>query len=337
MAGVRALAAPAEGYVSRLAGWRPLLGWLLVLAAAAFLGLTIARHWRQLETFHWDVRWLAMAASVAALTAVFAWGVFVWKLVLDRFDRPTIHLRQLFRIWFLSNLARYVPGKIWQFVGAAEIARLAGLSRTLVLTSMVVHMGFTLLAAGVVSAGILLPAGLPQGVSTAGLALLAAASLLLVHPAVLNFALGSLARLLHRDVLEWRGRWRDGLLLLALSAGSWILYGAAFGLFIHSLVGVAAADLLPLAAVNALSFLVGYAVFLAPAGLGAREGAMALLLRPFAPAGIAAMVAVLSRLWTVAAELLGAAIVLTLTGPLRAGPSPGDRRGVAEEEPRSPG
>jgi glycosyltransferase 2 family protein len=294
--------------------WRSALGGLLVLAAAAFLVLTIARHWRQVEAFEWDIRWGVLAASVVALTAVLAWGVVVWKLVLDRFDHPPIPLRQLLRIWYLSNLARYVPGKIWQFVGAAELARLAGLSRAVVLTSMVVHVGFSLLSAAVVSSLVLIPTGLPDGVPVAALGALAALSLLLVHPALLNRALLILARVLKRDVLRWRGRWRDGILLLGLSVVSWILYGGAFWLFILAVVGVDPASVLPLAGVNALSFLAGYLVFLAPAGLGAREGVMAVLLRPFAPVAVAAVVAVLSRLWTVAAELLGAAIVLMLVG-----------------------
>jgi glycosyltransferase 2 family protein len=299
--------------VSAGSRWRSVLGGLLVLAAAAFLGLTIARHWRQIDAFDWDVRWVVLAASVLALTGVLAWGVVVWKLVLDRFDHPPIPLTELLRIWYLSNLARYVPGKIWQFVGAAELARLAGLSRAVILTSMVVHMGFSLLSAAVVSTLVLLPAGLPEGVPTLGLGALAALAVLLVHPALLNRALELLAGVLKRDVLRWRGRWRDGVVLLGLSVVSWILYGAAFALFVHAVVGVGLDSVLPLAGVNALAFLVGYLVFLAPAGLGAREGVMAVLLRPFAPIGIAAVVAVLARLWTVAAELLGAAIVLLLT------------------------
>lgn len=298
--------------MSRFSRWRSIAGVLLVAAAAIFLATTVARQWQQIEAFDWDIRWAALAASIAALAAVLAWGVVVWKLVLDRFDHPRIGLGVLLEIWFLSNLARYVPGKIWQFVGAAELARIAGLSRVVVLTSMVVHIGFSLLAAAVLSALVLWPLGTPEGVSMAGLGALAAASVLLVHPWVLNTALALVARVFRRDVLYWRGRWRDGLMLLVLSVFSWVLYGAAFALFVHSVVRVELSSVLPLAGVNALSFLVGYLVFPAPAGLGAREGFMAVLLRPFAPVAVAAVVAVLSRLWTVAAELVGAAIVVIL-------------------------
>ncbi len=313
--------------------WRPLLGGVLVVTAAIFLGLTISRHWRELEAFDWQLQWAWLAASTLALAGVLALGVMVWKLVLDRFDHPAIPVRSLLRIWFLSNLVRYVPGKIWQFVGAAELARSAGLPRTLIVTSMVVHIGFSLLSAAVVSVLVLLPTGVPETVSAAGLVALAGLSVVLVHPAVLNGGLGVVSRVLRRDILRWQGRWVDGLLLLGASVLTWLAYGVAFGLFVHSLVRVDASALLPLAGVNALSFLVGYLVFLAPAGLGAREGAMALLLRPFAPVAVAALVAVLSRLWTVAAELLGAAVVLALTR----GVDPVSPAGVVNDRSAPPG
>lgn len=297
---------------TRRSWWRALAGVLLVAAAAVFLGMTVARNWRELAAFEWRVRWLELGASVLALTAVLAWGVVVWKQVLDRFEHRPVGLSVLMRIWFASNLARYIPGKIWQFVGAAELARAAGLSRVVVLTSMVVHIGFSLLSAAAVSAialaawdAVPLP-GLP-------LALLAAASLFLVHPAVINAGLGLVPRAFHDEVLQWNGSWADGLVLLGLSVFSWVLYGLAFALFVDAIIPIDGAALLPLTGVNALSFLAGYVVFLAPAGLGVKEGAMAALLRPFAPAGVAAVLAMVSRLWTIAAELLGAALVLALT------------------------
>lgn len=293
--------------------WRNLAAALLIAVAAVFLGLSVARNWADLERHTWTVHWPLLAASVGGLTGVFAWSVVVWKLVLDRFEHPPVGIPTLLRIWFLSNLARYIPGKVWQFVGAAELARSAGLSRPVLLTSMVVQMGFTLLGAAVVSLLTLWhQLAAAGGMLTVLLPALAVLSVFLVHPAVLNAGLRLVPKVLSRAVIRWDGLWRHGLLLLALTLGSWLLYGVAFWLFVWSVTGVPGDAVLPLAGVNALSFLAGYLVFVTPAGLGAREGVMALLLRPYVPVGVAAMVAVLSRLWTVAAELLGALLVLAL-------------------------
>lgn len=302
--------------------WRRWLGGALAALALGFLGYTIGREWTELRTHAWDVDPLELAASLLALIAVFAWGVWVWGRVLARLRPEPARYRDLLRIWFLSSLARYVPGKIWQFVGAASMARSAGVAGPVLLTSMVIQMGFTLLSAAVVSAALLFPAGVAVGPGTAlPVAGLALASVLLVHPAVLNAGLRLVPRALHEEVIRWSGGWGDGLTLLALSVVSWAAYGLAFTLFVDSLVDVPLGAALPLTGANALSFLVGYLVFLAPAGLGAREAVLAVLLAPIAPAGIAAVVAVAARLWTIAAEVTGAAMTL----PLRA--SAGDPPG----------
>ncbi len=315
--------------------WRRLAAILLVGAAVAFLGLTIARNWSELGRYDWQIRPLRLALSVPALTLVFLWGVVVWAGVLRGFRHDPVPLPRLARIWFLSSLTRYIPGKIWQFVSAAQLAQAAGLSGAVLLTSLIVYMGFNLLSAAVVAA-LTLPLatyGFGRGAAAVvdGFAI---ASVVFVHPRVLNTLLGVARRVLHRETLVWSGRWIDGLALLLLAAVSWILYGIAFALLVTSLVDVPWALLLPLAGVAALSFLVGYFVFVAPAGLGAREAVMTLLLAPYAPAGVAALVAVAARLWTVAAELLGALAALLVRAKKPAdGTAGGSKRTAGGSEP----
>jgi uncharacterized membrane protein YbhN (UPF0104 family) len=73
-----------------------------------------------------------------------------------------------------------------------------------------------------------------------------------------------------------------------------------------------------LTGVNALAFVAGVMTPL-PGGLGVREAAMQQLLLPLLPAGVAGVVSVAARLWSVSAELLGGALVLAFTrGGLRA-------------------
>jgi uncharacterized membrane protein YbhN (UPF0104 family) len=263
-----------------------------------------------------------LVASVLALAAVLAWGVWVWSRVLKRFEHPPVGFGTLLRIWFLSNLARYIPGTVFQFVTAAQLSRSAGLSAAVLLTSLLLHTGMSLLSALLVSAWTLTPSLFPTlpALPVALLATLVAA--LAVHPRVLGWAIGLIPRLLKREVLRWTGSWADGLGLLALSLVSWTLYGAAYWLFLASLAPVPFAELPMLTGVNALSFAAGFVVVIAPGGWGVRELAMTRLLLPILPASVAAVVAIAARLWTVAAELLGGAVVLLLTKRGAASPSP---------------
>lgn len=289
--------------------WLPrLLGWALVAATLGFLGLTIARHRDELAALQWRIEPLPLAASLALLALTLGWGVWIWQRVLLRLGER-VPLRPLLRIWFLASLARYVPGKVWQFVGAVQLGRGYGIAALPIVTSMVVSMGFTMAAALLIGAPLLAFQFLDDGGAVALSIACAVLVLSAVHPAPMNAALRLIPRTLHRDVLRWTGGWADGLLLLFWSVLSWVAYGCAFSLFAASIFDVAASAVPAFIAANAIAVLAGIVAVVAPAGLGVREYTMNVLLEPWLPAaGAAALLAVLSRLWVVAGELLGAGL-----------------------------
>lgn len=301
--------------VARRSLLRTLLAAMLVAATLVFLGLAIQRNWAQVAAMDWTIRPLELAASVLVLIGAMAWGVFVWNRVLGRFEAPRLRLRTLLWVWFLSNLARYVPGKIWQLVGAVQLGRRAGLEPSVLLTSLVIHTALTLVSAALVSLLALPTLFREAGILGGAVVTAAAASgLVLVHPAVLNLGLRIIPDRLAAAGLVWTGSWADGVRLLGLSAIAWLIYGAAFVLFADALVGIPLEIAPALIAANALAFLIGYLVFVAPGGLGAREAALALLLGPLGSLGVAAVIALAFRLWLIVAELVGAGLVALLPG-----------------------
>lgn len=293
--------------------WRRLLGWLLVVATLGFLGLTVARQWDELSALEWRLEPLPFVASLLLLVATLGWGVWIWQRVLRRLGVP-LALRPLMRIWFLATLARYIPGKIWQFVGAAQLARRYGVSALPLVTSMVVSMGFTMAAAALLGAPLLAFRLIDNDTIALGLSVLAGVAVLIgVHPRPVNLALDLLPRAFHREVLRWEASWGYALLLLFWSVLSWIAYGAAFSLFAASLFDVSLDAVPGLIAANAVAVLAGILAVVVPAGLGAREFALSLLLQPFLPVpGAGALLALLSRLWVMIGEVLGAGLSVLL-------------------------
>lgn len=306
---------------------------LIVVVALGFVGATIGRNWAEVRTYEWDVDPFQLPSSALLLVAVIAWSVLVWSRVVARFRGGRTSYPALLRIWFLSSLAKYIPGKVWQFVAAAGMARDARLSPPVLLTSIAVYMGFAVLTAAVIAAATLPPGAM--GVDAPVWMLLAAAlalALLLVHPAVVNRALRLVPRALGGDVLEWHASWGDAVRIVALSLAFWVFYALPFYFFLDALTEIPMRSLPLLAGINAFSFLAGYVVFLVPAGLGVREAAITVLLAPLVGGpGAAAVLAVASRLWIVVSELLAAGAVVVFgigrpdPGPHGPGaaPSPG--------------
>jgi len=298
--------------VSRVPSWwKKAAAAALVAAAAWFLFATIRANWTEVRRYPWHTHWVLLGASVAALVAVLAWGVAVWSLVLRRFEHPPVRLGTLQRIWFLSNLARYIPGSVFQFVTAAQLSRASGLSAPVLLTSLLVHTALSLLAAVVVSAWTLTAGRFPALAALwIGIAVTASA-VLMVHPRLLNGVFTLAGRVAKRPLTRWNGSWGYGVALLCAASLSWVLYGAAYALFVRSLVTVGASAVPVLTGVNALSFVAGFLTPL-PGGIGPREAAMTGLLTPVLPAGVAGVISLAARLWNVAGEVIGGLIVVTL-------------------------
>lgn len=298
--------------MSRLPSWwKKAAAVALVAAAAWFLFHTVRANWPRVRSYPWHTDWVLLGASVAALVAVLAWGVVVWSLVLRRFEHPPVRLGTLQRIWFLSNLARYIPGSVFQFVTAAQLSRSAGLSAAVLLTSLLVHTALSLLAAVVVSAWTL-PGGLFPTLPALWIgAAVTASAVLMVNPRLLNGVFTLAGRVAKRPLTRWNGSWGYGLALLAAASLSWVLYGAAYALFVRALVPVDAGAVPVLTGVNALSFVGGFLTPL-PGGIGPREAAMAKLLEAVLPAGVTAVISLAARLWNVAGEVIGGLLAVAL-------------------------
>ncbi len=255
------------------------------------------------------------------------WGVMVWRMLL-RLMGARVTLLEVARVWFVSGLGRYIPGKIWQFVGAAHLGGAAGLPAAVTVTSLVIHNGIFMIGA-LFTVVYLLPLEFGEfaGVAIGILRWIAPAALLLVHPTVISGCLGLVRRFTGREIVGWTGRWVDGLILVVLSTIAWLMIGLAFFFFVQSLTEVLASTVAPIVAIHALAFVAGNLVFFVPAGLGAKEGALAALLTLYMPAPVAALIAIATRLWTIAAELIPA---LLLLGGRAMGP------GTASESPALP-
>jgi len=286
---------------------------LFVVAAFLFLTLAVVRQRAELVAFDWQIAPASLVLSTVLLVAVLAWGIWIWVRILRAFDLE-VPFPTLARIWFLSSLGRYIPGKVWQFVGVAELSRAAGVSALLGITSLLVYMGFVVLSAFLVGL-YLIPTDAMGPVAGAApiLRLLAPASLLTLHPRILGglVALGS--RVLRKPLAPWSGTWAAAIGLLGACLLQWGGFGLAFSLFVASLTAsISLADVSVLTAAFALAFLAGYLAFFAPAGFGAKEGALAVLLAAVLPIpfAVAAALAVATRVWSIVADVIPALFFL---------------------------
>lgn len=285
----------------------------VVFAAAIvwFAGRTLAQQWSEVAAsgVHVELRWLPLAGASLIVLLTYAILVETWRRVVASWGG---HLRwpDAARIWFVSNLGRYIPGKVWQIGAMGIMAQRKGVSLVAATGSAIVINLVSLLAGfGVVAiTGARL---LPGSLATWGAVLLLAGSVVLApfaFPMVIRLAERLTGKRLEMATLPRRALW----IALVGSVVAWLLYGVAFQLFVAGTVGSADGSLGRYTAAWVASYLIGYIILFAPGGIVVRETALVTFLTQLGltGAGDAALIAVASRLWLTVLEIVPGAFFL---------------------------
>lgn len=271
------------------------------------VGLTLAelREWQDVLA---RPRLIPLAAATLLLLATYAVSCLIWREVVTGLGGPRLSAGDAVSIFMISNLGRYVPGKVWSIAGMAVLAKGKGVPVAISATSAAVMQGVGLLAAGAIGLGAFAggPGPLPRWGLAGAAGAVAVLLLLLAVPPLFRRAVALWFRLVRTSapanlnaamVLRW---------LLQITA-AWVVVGASFWLFAESL-GVA---LSPAHAGSAFAaaYVAGYLMLFAPAGLGVREGFLVVFLAPALGGAPATVLAIAARLWMTAADVLPAGIL----------------------------
>lgn len=287
----------------------------LVVGVGVFLVRSLAANWGQIRLSGTALRPDAGAFAVAAGIVLATFGLLIgaWRAVLlgwgERLAYPAAA-----RIWCLSNLARYVPGRIWQIAGMAALAQRSGVRPWAAAGSAVV-VQLIAIATGALIAGLFAPRGEhPLWVALSGVVAAGIVATLASRRATALVATWASAALGRRIELAPVGK---GALLAAAAVTTlaWIAYGLALYFCTQALLGHAAIDLGTAIGVFTGSYLAGLLAVFTPGGLGVRESILYLWLAgPLDPAA-ALVVSIGSRLVLTATELLAALLTLPLGSP----------------------
>jgi len=285
---------------------------VVLIGAGYYLYRQIAPHWQDIRArqFAWHPGALALGSAIVVLTLAVLLGAWITSL---RWCTARISALDAAKVWFTSNLARFLPGGVWQFASLAVMSSRYGVSPT-VTTATVLLEQVVLLLTGLAVVAVLTPTVLHaawwQGALVAGVVL---GVLMLALPG------GRVGRWLSRHIpslsLVWSQlRAAQLLLFFVILIVPWLLYGTAFRLLAIGLlggVGVSASWGFYIAAFTG-SYLAGVIAVFAPAGLFVREAALISVLTPVIGGGDAVILAIASRIWLTALEIVSGIVVLAL-------------------------
>jgi len=285
-----------------------------LVAAAWYLIHTGEAHSAELAAV--PLRLGVWSLLVASIITVATWFLLVrtWAWSLEWWGQA-LPMGSAVRIWFITTLSRFVPGGIWQFAhvtAEAVGARISPVAATgAILFQQLVLLGTGVaLTASLASALPISATGAADPATALGLASLAVIAVIILLPVAAPLLERWTSRLLRREV-KWPAPGRGELsAYVGALVVPWMAYGVAFWLFGRAVLGDAAPRLLPAAAAFIGSYVAGIIAVFAPGGLGVREAALVVLLSPVTGPAPALLLAIASRLWLVALEILTALGVL---------------------------
>ncbi|HWG99998.1 MAG TPA: glycosyltransferase [Pilimelia sp.] len=302
------VAGAALGVVRMALGNRPTRWLAPVLIVAALVGVGAAV-WRDgasaVAALSRPGTLPLVAVAVAANLAGLLTGMAAWRVLVPLGGATAA------RIYFLGQLGKYLPGRVWGVVTHVDLGRRAGVPAERMVTAYVLSIGVTILTGAAV--GLLAAPGAWIALPVLGLVVC------LLWPGLLNRPLATVARWLKRPVtpLEPRLVRRS----LGLATLSWLVSGA----HLWAVAVALGARPWPAAAVAvgafALATVAGSLSIVTPDGWGVREFALTAVLATVLPLGAAGLAAIASRLICVLVEVCASLAVLGLSKSLRPGAS----------------
>ena len=238
-------------------------------------------------------------ALVLYVMAYFA-QMGAWAVIM-RFLQAPLAPRHVVGVYMLSFLPRYIPGTVWGYLSRNEwLAQIYRVPYATSTVSSLLEVTSLLLAAFSVSA-IYVVDDRWKVATAAGCVIL-----LWLNWRLLPEIAGRVGRNRFRAEpvrQNWLWLWLLGNILYVVF---WTIHGAAILITSRALCGDASIDLATAVFAASMSWAIGLLVVFVPAGLGVRELTLASLLSRHAgvPTGQANMIAVISRVVLIVAELM---------------------------------
>lgn len=182
------------------------------------------------------------------------------------------------RVFFLSQIGKYIPGSIWPIVAQADLGRAHKVPPT---RSVAVGLLTLLIScgAGICMAAATLPFVTPQALADYWYVLVLVPLVLLpLYPPILRSLMRLASKVARRDLADLSLRGVNTFKAWIWAAVAWVFFGGQIAVLLTPLKSLSPSTVLLSIGAYALAWLVGFLVFFLPAGLGGREAVLTALL-----------------------------------------------------------
>lgn len=278
---------------------------LFVLVVFFFLGRALYLNWNKLDFDFGSINYLYLAFSLLLFIVALLGYALCWNESL-RFLGHKLPARRAVKVWYWSQVARYIPGSVWSIFGRIYLGGKEQISKGKVIASIAIETSML-----IISSILVFTLSLPFSNSIIGLKtywpyfVVGSAFFIFLYPPFFNKITDFFVHRIDKKTdFSMQLPFSEIIKLLFYYALVWVIFGLAFFFTINSFKDVGLALIPVFIGIFALSWVLGFLFVIAPGGLGAREVAITLMLLSYFPRPIAIVAAILSRVIMIVAESL---------------------------------
>ena len=243
-----------------------------------FWGRTVWNSRSVLKEYPWHLSWPWLMLSFVLLGVQALLLAALWLRLLALAGSP-LPRRQGNALWLQSQLARYVPGGVWEVAARVVMGRRLGVGALVMGAVYGLELALQMLSAGVFfGAAMALRSRQPSTVYLILALALALVTLLVLMPPIFNPLVRWGLRVLKRPAVPVEVTYRTSLGLFGAYLLAHALSGLGFVFFLHGVGPLAWPDAPLLVSSYVGGWLAGQVAVFVPTGIGVREGALGMLL-----------------------------------------------------------
>ena len=292
--------------VNKPSPYRQIAKWIVVIAIFVFLGKMVWDNWGQVKDASFALRAIPFILS----TLIFAFSYFIqigaWYLITLKL-KIALSPSETLKIWFCSQLGKYLPGKIWLFLSRFHFYESKGQSKKVISVAMYLEVVTMIVAAGLIFLAALIlfkeMQSIYSGKTFWWIVLAFMLAFVCLHPRILERILNWTLVRFKREPVSLSMSYLDILFVLFVCIVSWVIGGIGFYLFVDSVYPVTPPYILFLTGALAISSTLGLIAIFAPSGLGVREGALVYILSFMMATPVAVILSILTRIWITLIEI----------------------------------
>ena len=240
--------------------------------------------------------------SLFFMTKVFNWWYILHLL------KVNVSIPFAAGVWFGSQTIKYIPGKVWFFLGRFYLGR-KKISNSDTFVATCIELVMMLLSGTLVF--ILcghseemekISQFIPSPILIVGLVV---SFFVAIHPRVLEWGIGFLAKKTGSEKKPLHIRYGSLVLLLCIYVLNWGVFGVANYILVNAFVPIPFAAAIHVIAIFSIAYVVGFVSFITPGGIGVRESIQVYFLSGLIYSSPAVLVSVFSRIFWMLVEVLG--------------------------------